>query len=375
MKILYVVAGLALHGGVERVIVDRLNWIVENSNCEILLLSVYQGSHPMAFHLDSRIKYRDLNICFYRLYQYSGLKRFICEYKMHRLFQERLANEIRMFLPQIIGLTRLDFVCDVIKASGDVPVIFESHSSCLYYKFENEKWYRRLRYFIWHSAVKRSRMVIALTNADAAEWKKITSNVCIIPNVVHYNETGHVSDCCSKTVIFVGRYSYQKDINSLLRIWKIVHQRHPDWQLKMFGDYGDEQDTLVAYIRELDMNIAVHEPTSDICKEYLNSSMLLLTSRYEPFGLVLTEAMSCGLPVVSFNCPYGPADIINDGVDGFLIASGDVKTFSEKVCLLIENEELRRKMGREGMQSSQRFLASRVMPQWINLYNQCMNTK
>jgi glycosyltransferase involved in cell wall biosynthesis len=98
--------------------------------------------------------------------------------------------------------------------------------------------------------------------------------------------------------------------------------------------------------------------------------MLLLTSLYEPFGLVLPEAMSCGLPVVAFDCPYGPADIITDGVDGFLIKDRDIEAFADRVCQLIESEELRCQMGKQGVVSSQRYRADRIMPMWNRLFQE-----
>ena len=118
------------------------------------------------------------------------------------------------------------------------------------------------------------------------------------------------------------------------------------------------------------MNIVINQPTSFIFEEYLKSSLLLMTSRYEPFGLVLPEAMSCGLPVLAFNCPYGPVDIITDSQDGFLIKNRDINAFAEKVCLLIENLELRKTIGRAGVQSSQRFSAEKIMPMWKKLFEQ-----
>ena len=96
--------------------------------------------------------------------------------------------------------------------------------------------------------------------------------------------------------------------------------------------------------------------------------MLLLTSLFEPFGLVLPEAMSCGLPVVSFDCPYGPADIITDGVDGFLIKNRDVQAFADRVCQLIEDKELRVRMGQAAIKSSQRYRADVIMPKWKELF-------
>ena len=158
-----------------------------------------------------------------------------------------------------------------------------------------------------------------------------------------------------------------------MKIWGEVQLRHPDWHLHIFGGYGELQKELVTYIRKTDMNIVIHQPTSGIFEEYMKNSILLMTSRYEPFGLVLPEAMSCGLPVVAFDCPYGPADIISDGIDGFLIKDRDIGAYVEKVCLLMDNLELRQKMGAAGIESSQKYAASQIMPQWIKLFKNLIN--
>jgi glycosyltransferase involved in cell wall biosynthesis len=264
----------------------------------------------------------------------------------------------------------LDYVHDIVRVKGDIPLVFESHSSRLASRFEGNGMLRRLHVWYLQQAVRKSRIVVALTKGDADEWRKLTPNVCVIPNVVHLNDSGVYGDCSAKSVIFVGRFSKQKDVGSLLRIWTLVHQRHPDWSLHVYGGYFVEQDVLLDEIRQLDANIHVYEPTPDMLEKYKESSVLLLTSRYEPFGLVLPEAMSCGLPVVAFDCPYGPADIISNGTDGFLVKSGDIKCYVEKVCCLLENWDLRQKMGRAGKQASQRFDASRVMPMWKNVFEQ-----
>ena len=126
----------------------------------------------------------------------------------------------------------------------------------------------------------------------------------------------------------------------------------------------------LAIIEKMKEDIHVYEPSADIMNKYKENSILLLTSLYEPFGLVLPEAMSCGLPVIAFDCPYGPSDIITDGVDGFLIKNRDIEMFADKVCQLIENEELRRRMGKNGIISSQRYRADVIMPKWISLFEE-----
>jgi glycosyltransferase involved in cell wall biosynthesis len=225
-----------------------------------------------------------------------------------------------------------------------------------------------LRDIIYKGWLKKVSVIIALTDGDAAEWKKINSHVCVIPDMVSLNPTPTYSDCEAKSIIFVGRFSTQKDIPSLLQIWDIVHQRHPDWQLNIYAGYGDESERLKSHVKGMGEGVVLHEPTSDIFDKYKENSMLLLTSRFEPFGLVLPEAMSCGLPVVSFDCPYGPAEIITDEEDGFLIKNRDVRAFADRVCQLIENPQLRKEMGQHAIASSQRYSANRIMPQWKQLF-------
>ena len=103
--------------------------------------------------------------------------------------------------------------------------------------------------------------------------------------------------------------------------------------------------------------------------------MLVMSSLYEPFGLVLAEAMSCGLPVVAFDCPYGPADIITDEVDGYLIADRNIELFAQRVGQLISDYDLRVKMGKAAVISSQRYQASCIMPQWIQLFEQLTSSR
>lgn len=368
MKLLYIEKTLAIYGGMERVLTDKLNWLVEYGECDVCLLIANQGGNPIVFPLNPKIKYHDLGIMFHQVYRYPRFRRYRLLYHFHQLFRQRIAEMIQLFSPDVIVCTRLDHIYDVVKVRGSIPVVFESHNSYLAYKFEKYTWLQKLQIKFWHRALKKTQMIISLSQGDALEWNKINPNVHVIPNVVHLNDTGRYSDCCSKSAIFVGRYSYQKDIHSLLKVWELVHQRHQDWQLHVFGGYGSLQDELQYEMNRIGSNIVIHQPTTNIYEEYMKSSMLLMTSRFEPFGLVLPEAMSCGLPVVAFDCPYGPREIIRDGVDGFVIENRDIDKFAEKVCLLMANLDLRIKMGREGVKSSSRFVENKIMPLWINLF-------
>ena len=360
MKLLYVTDALAIRGGLERVLIDKANWLSEQAGYEIHILTVNQGNHPIAYPIAPHIIHTDIDIQFFRQYQYTGIKRLFVNRQLRKLFRKRLSNKIETFVPDVIVCMRLDYLTDIISVKGNIPLVFESHSSKISYRFDESGLLRKLQIKLWQRGVRNAQMTVALTQGDAQEWKTLTPNVCVIPNIVNLNETGRYSDCTNKRAIFVGRLVEQKGIPDLIKIWTIVHQRYPDWQLDVFGD--GKMDSLP------DIKMFVHPPTENIMEEYLNSSVLLMTSVYEPFGLVLPEAMGCGLPVVAFDCPYGPADIITDGVDGFLIKERCVDEFVQQVDQLICSYDLRRQMGQAGIVFSQRYQPSRIMPMWKELF-------
>lgn len=369
MRILYICDALAIYGGLERILVEKLNELSKRYEYEMFLVTANQGQHPIPFPLNPKVTFCDLAIMFHRQYYVRGVRRLWTKYKLNRLFICKLRQQIQKIQPDVIVCVRINYLVDVQKVSGNVPVIFESHTSRCEYDFASLPFHRRIFVHYWQQSVAGVDKVIALTEGDANAWSEINPSVCVIPNVVHLNESGHYSNCQAKSVIFVGRFSEQKDIRSLLQIWEIVHHRHSEWVLNIYGGYGEEKDELMPLLEQEEKGICVHEPTPDIFDHYLESSMLILTSLYEPFGLVLPEAMSCGLPVISFDCPYGPADIITDGVDGFLIKNRSIEAFADKVCLLIDNPQLRKEMGKAGVLSSQRYHANQIMPLWQTLFN------
>jgi len=369
MRILYINDAIAIWGGLERIIVEKLNELSVRYGYEMYLVTANQGNHPIPFPLNPRVVFHDLDIQFHRQYDYHGIKRLWMRANLKRLFHKRLRKQIGLIEPDIIVCVRIDYLAEVAKLKGKIPLFFESHSSRYDYDLSKKPFYKHLAVRRWHQSVASASKVITLTQGDANAWKEINNQVCVIPNIVHLNDSGRYSDCNSKSVIFVGRFSKQKDVRSLLAIWDIVHKHHPDWLLNIFGGYGDEQERLLPEIECNNNGIIVHEPASEIFHRYIENSILLLTSLYEPFGLVLPEAMSCGLPVVAFDCPFGPADIITNEIDGFLIKDRNIQDFADKVCLLIDNPEMRVKMGQAGVISSQRYAAANIMPLWKELFD------
>lgn len=367
MRIVYVTDAFAVWGGIERVLTDKMNYLVDVCGMDIFLVTCNQGSHPILYQLQNKVQCEDLNIRMHQQYVYHGIKRLYVRMQLQQTFKQRMHDFLKRIKPDVIVCVKIDFVGLLNKVKGDIPLIVESHTLCMAERLEEIGWLRKIHLQSFKRAIRKAEAVISLTESDAADWRSINNKVYTIPNVAHLNENGLYASCEQKAVIFVGRFSYQKDINSLLQIWEIVHLQHPDWRLDIYGE-GELKEYYLSKIQTMNADIQVYEPTSDIMEKYREHSILLLTSLYEPFGLVLPEAMSCGLPVVAFDCPYGPADIITDGVDGFLIKGRNINLFAQRVCQLIESRDLRRQMGQKGMLSSQRYQASRIMPQWVRLF-------
>ena len=339
------------------------------------LVTLNQGSHPIPYPLSSKVTHEDINIQSHQQYQYKGVKRLVRMIQSHQLFRCRIRQKIQAIQPDVIVCSRRQLIGVVANTKGDIPLVYESHTYRGVLDIEGASLYTRFKEVINCRKDRLPQLVVTLTEGDATDWRKVNPHVSVIPNVVSLNVSGHYSNCEAKSVIFVGRFSKQKDIRTLLTVWMLVHQTHPDWQLEIYGGYGGQQNSLLPVIQQMGANIIVHEPTQHIFEGYLESSIFLLTSRFEPFGLVIPEAMSCGLPVVAFDCPYGPADIISDGIDGFLIKDRDVNLFAEKVCLLMDNPDLRKKMGQAGILSSQRYKADNIMPLWKELFEQLINKR
>ena len=176
------------------------------------------------------------------------------------------------------------------------------------------------------------------------------------------------SDNTPKQVIAVGRYVPQKGFDRLISAWSIVNKKHPDWILRIYGDGMREQLQNQIYELGISPSCILEHSTPDIVDKYCKSSIFVLSSRYEGFGMVIIEAMACGVPPVSFTCPCGPRDIISDGINGLLVENGNIEGLAEKICYLIENENVRREMGRQARMDIERFRIEPIAEQWKTLF-------
>ncbi|MBQ8705826.1 MAG: glycosyltransferase family 4 protein [Paludibacteraceae bacterium] len=365
MKVVYLYPALAIWGGIERILVDKMNYLVRRYGYEVWMITSDQGQHDIPYDLDEHVHFIDLKIRFHSRYQYKWWRRPFIYRQLSRKYHEQLHKHLQSIQPDVMVCTSNQDVKPLLKVKGKIPLVVESHVNFMH----PDTLYHRVNTWINNYWIGKAEAVVTLTNGDAEDWCKVSDHVHVIPNVVNLNDLDQYSDCTARRVLFVGRFEEQKSIGELFSIWQLIHPRFPDWQLDLYGE-GVLWNHFKQEADNLGINIKVHEPTRQIMDVYRSSSILVLTSLYEPFGLVIPEAMSCGLPVVAFDCPHGPTTILTERENGFLIPNRDHYLFADRLGKLMSDLDLRQQMGMKAIVSSQRFSADDIMPMWKRLFEE-----
>lgn len=382
MKIAYYLPSLQAPGGIERIVTFKANYFAEHfEGYDITIITSEQMGKPLHFPLSPKVKHIDLGVSFDLPYSQSIISKVLKYPFRYYRFKQRLSDLLNELKPDITISTMRRELNFITKLKDGSLKIGEFHVSRYAYGAEalkrknpivnmiKKRWANR---FV-ENLSKLSRVII-LTSEGAKDWPELT-NISIIPNPISTPVEGKQTDILSHNAIAVGRYAPQKGFDMLIPAWNIVAQRHPDWKLHIYGE-GDLKEKFTKLIDELQLNnnCLLHHTVSNIADKYCESSIFVLSSRYEGFGLVLAEAMSCGTPCVSFDCPHGPSDIIKDNEDGLLVKKENVTELANKICYLVENENIRIEMGRKAKENAKRFLPENVMPQWKNLFESLIDS-
>lgn len=320
----------------------------------------------------------DLDVNYYT--DYYGLKGFYKKNRLHKERLEKLLNEIKPDVVVATGKHEKNFFSSLRLPSKPL-LIREMHFEKHYRKKIKNITLRQkvsdwmATQYDYHWKIKGYDYIVVLTEEDKEQNWKGWKNVLVMPNPIT-SVCEEKSTCENKTAIAAGRMAEQKDFASLIRIWSRVAEKHPDWRLEIWGK-GDLEAALRQQIKEsgLEGKVCLMGYTAEPLKKMSQASMYLLTSRYEGLPLVLIEAMSVGLPLVSYICPTGPRDIIEDGQNGYLVAVGDEETFAERVCQLIEDGPLCKQMGQAGLKESEKYRIEDIAQRWMQLFRELLAKK
>lgn len=375
IHILYIYAEISIKGGTDKVLVEKANWLV-NHGYEVTIVTESQMGRPLSFEIDNQVRHIDIGLDFNKQYSQAPLKRLYTYTSLMREYKKRLKQVVHELHPDIV-ITAMGRSLSLLSNIGYTGVkVGEAHTTkkhlrSLHLMEQKGMLFRALAiYMRWNMCRHVSKLdaLVLLTQMDAEDWKNITKTY-VIPNPISfYPEKAAMLQ--NKQVIMVGRYNDAKGYDYLIPAWKKVNQCHPDWILNVYGS-GELHDEICKWVneRKLSHSVILHEPIDNIQEKYLESSICVLSSRYEGFSLVILEAMSCGVPCVSYDSPYGPRNIICNGEDGLLIDYLNIQALADGICYLIENEKFRKRLGENARSNILRFSKDNVMKCWDMLFN------
>lgn len=366
---------LALHlgyGGIENAVATLANLLCEKYEVEIL--SVYRLYNEPVFDIDERVKIRYIS----NIKPNKKEMKFYLEKKNFKMFFKGIGKSLETgfvkYIKTASALRKLD--CDVIISTRTVHNMLVS-------KFAPKK----IRKIAWehnhhnnnkkyiNSLVKScngvNNLVLVSNELTKFYGNYLGKKVVYIPNCLD-KLPNKLSKLDSENLISVGRLSKEKGFDDLLRLFKTLSIKHPNWKLNIVGD-GMERGNLLELAEELKLGDKVifhgYQNKEYINELLLNSSIYVMTSHTESFGLVLIEAMSYGIPCLSYTSAQGANEIIENEKSGYLIENRDSSEMVSKIDLLITDEKLRKKIGKEARCRAKDFSGEVVLEKWSKLIN------
>lgn len=352
MKIAFFIHDIYKTGGTERVTITLANTLSENNN-EITIISGCNGN-DVKFNILPDINIINLNS---QKYKNSIIRKLKVYSSLNKIIQE---NNIDILICVDVTLYLYGFLL-----KKKVKVIAWEHFN--YYHNNKD----RIRMFSRKLAAKYADALVVLSKDDYNTYIKEIKKINKIKSI--YNplpfEVKKRSNLDNKTILAVGRYVYQKGFDILLQSWSKIQCDLPEWQLRIVGD-GEDKKKLESIIEINEIkNVQLIPFTKNIIEEYSNADIFVLSSRFEGFGMVILEAQASGLPVVSFDCPYGPSELIDNNESGILVENGDENKLGKAILKLATNKDEIERISNNSLYSSRKFDISIILDMWEDLFN------
>lgn len=368
MKLLYFVNSLTNSGGIERILVDKANYLAALPQCSYEIHIAYYGKECEVpfYRLHSTIRLHSIDMngrtaSFSRRIMtvptlYHHMKRIIKEVK-----PDVIINESMKLVSYILPLT--------FKHIPRIYVIHFSYEGLII--MDKESFHNPIKQYVmmWlrKTLPKKYDRFVVLTEHDRKKWNAKT--VEVIPNFTNFVEQVP-SELKHKKAISIGRLTHQKDMPMLIKSWKLVIKEEPEWTLDIWGS-GNEYESLKSLIEEtgLEKNVFLRGTTQRIETEYNQASLFVLSSRYEGFALVLLEAMNVGLPCVSFDIP-GCNNLISDGDNGIIAKERTTECLANSILKYIRlDKEEKLRMQSNALTTVAKYSKERVMQMWMQLFD------
>lgn len=374
MKLIYCICSLQNPGGMERVLLNKVTYIVERLHWDVTVVTTDQKGRPAFYPFPDAVRMVDLGINYtddngkHPLLKIAG---YLQRRRRHRKLLTKLLMKERADIVVSLYPSESSFIPDIKDGSKKV---LELHF-CKFFRLQYgrsgllgliDRWRTRQD----EKIVGKFDKFVVLTNEDKGYWGQLP-NIEVIPNAAMHIGNKY-SDSTAHRIIAVGRLDYQKGFDRLIEAWALIqkHKKYKDWNLDIFGQ-GEWHDMLQQMIERhgLQDNTHINRPTRDIGTEYAKSSLLVMSSNYEGFPMVMIEAMACGLPVVSFDFKCGPKDIIKDSINGLLVPNGNIDALAQAMIKIMDNDTYRKELSLNARQVVSTYSEDTVMAKWISLFN------
>lgn len=379
MKLVYLTPHLKSPAGMERVLHNKICWLSRHKGYEITIITTEQGRCPIYFDFPMSVQIVDMEINYSEAYNYPCISRICAIRKKRKTHFDKLSKLLLQIRPDVTITLYPSDAIDVSTIKDGSKKVLEFHSN-RYFRLNQgytgvHRWVAKYKIWKDYRFVKKFDSVVVLSKEGALQWKNMT-NIIVIPNAVTSSPEITVN-LDTNRVIAVGRLIYEKGFDRLIEAWRLLpNDILLEWKLDIYGE-GEERDRLNGLINSygLGSSIRINAPTKNIFEEYAKSAFIVTTSRSEGFGMVLIEAMSCGLPAVCFDYSCGPKEVVSDGINGFLVENGNIHALSKKMEELMRNRYLRFNFSKAARSVRDVFSEDRIMKMWAEYFARLTDSK
>lgn len=344
MEVLFLINSLANRSGSERVAVELVNKLSKLSSYNITIINRDSSKENCAYIVEDKVKVKVIKgnpINFIIKLKNDIISNDYDVVVVHNMGKLSLLVSLLPKVKKLVSLEHISFVSR--------PKVIQILSGFLYKKIDQ---------------------VVTLTNSDKNQFDKIHSNVITIPNFSPF-QVKEKDTQLKKTILSIGRLSDQKNYVHLIEAWNIINDKIPEWKLNIYGE-GEQEAYLRLLINEYKLkNIYLKGSISNVIQAYEESDFFVMSSKYEGLPMVLIEAQSFGLPIISYNCPHGPADIVHNNVNGYLVEDQNIKELSDAILKLANSVDTLDLFSKNSLINAHKFQFDRIIKIWKdNVFNE-----
>lgn len=362
MKILYLTNQFYLHGGIEKMLSQKMNYLIEEFGYDVVLCTSEHKDREFIYPLIKKLRHIDLEIDYKRSKSYFHPANLLKAFKHFKELNKVIKREQPDVIVSVNNTPEQYFIPFIEK---HIPKVKEFHSSGVTLK-TSKTIFGKLKQHLFKLFCRYDSLIVL--NEDETKYYPF-QNVVVIPNFIKIESNNTILKK-ENTIIAAGRIAPVKQFDHLIIAWSKIAPEFPNWQVKIFGDADEDlEEKLNNLIAELNVpNIRMMGQSSHLKKEMEKASVFTMTSATECFPMVLLEAQAARMALISYDSPYGPKNIIKNKVTGILTPHNSVDDFAQSLKNLLLDEEQRENLGKQAQLHVTEFSEQKIMSEWQKLF-------